>query len=306
MNEHLKLMGVLHIKNALQLPVNIEEIYDEVSERLEGNSIRKNKSSCPPILSALEKDKYFREILINSGYKNAIDSVLGGGLLFSNDLSTFKGGSNWHRDSYNRLPLWKFAVYLDGSYGDDQAFLYIPGSHHWGDKFAHGLQDFSKWPQGSGLLPGLNNEIPINNSGSNIQPCVIKINRGDIIAFDIRIMHAVFSQDSIPRRLISTVFMPNIHQALYEPGCGSFESEEKYNDFLWKHRCASHICEQKNGRKIYSSHQNYSINDSDFSNMLFFNSLNEFQIIELATELFGSGDVGHKRALNFLCNTSSE
>lgn len=304
MNEHLKLMGILHIKNALQLPDNIEQIYDDVSERLEGFSIRKNNSICLPVISAFEKDKVFRDILMQSGFKKTIDSVLGGGLLYSNDLSTFKGGSNWHRDSYNRLPLWKFAVYLDGSYGDDQHFLYIPGSHHWGDKFAHGLQDFSNWPRGAGLLAGLNSDYSINNSTSNIQPCAIKINRGDIIAFDIRILHAVFSQNNSPRRLISTIFMPDLHQAVYEPGCGSFENENKYRDFLWQHRCASHICELKNGRKIYSSHQNYSINDSDFSNMLFFNNMNEIEINSLATKLFGSGEVGHKRALNFICNTS--
>ena len=42
MNEHLKIFGILHVKNALNLPEKIEDIYDDASERLEGFSIRMN------------------------------------------------------------------------------------------------------------------------------------------------------------------------------------------------------------------------------------------------------------------------
>lgn len=304
MNEYLKLFGAVHVKNALNLPEDIEQKYDECSERLENYSVRKNHNAVLPVMAAFDRDIEFLNTMLNSGLDEIRKIIIGGGYYYGNDLSTFIGGSNWHRDSYNKLPILKIAIYLDGSYEDEQAFAFIPGSHRFGDSFSDNLQTFLKWPNGSGFLPGLDCSVDMltpKECENIIQPTFIKIKRGDAIVFDIRTIHAVFSQSIKPRRLISNCWIPDVEQAMRENLCGNF-SEEGYYEYILKHRCASHICEIAHGRKDYISQKDLPIASSFYSNRLFFDKFSNEELNDLALKYFGSGQVGNKRALDFICS----
>jgi hypothetical protein len=264
-NNYLRTFGVLKIEGALDLPGNIEEIYDEASEECSGESIRRCQSPVPTVMSGVERNPKLTKVMLDSGILEVAKVAFGesGFMYWGSDLSTFKGNSDWHRDACNDVPIWKIGIYLNGSYDDDQIFYYIPGSHHVSGTYSDLLGKSLKWPYGAGLntdfFQGTINP-KAGTSSLSIPACGIKIKRGDVIVFDQRILHAVASNSL--RRLIAMSFYPSVNSAAWQTN-NRFLMESDYLDFVVTLRCASQIVERNFGRKTFYGQKDLPIKDTD-------------------------------------------
>jgi hypothetical protein len=252
-NHSLKNFGIVIVRGALDLPDGIEDLYDEASENLQGSSVRQNKRNVPCVIAGVERYPALAHALVNSGVLKVADRVFGkhGYLYLGSDLSTFATSSNWHRDACYDIPNWKIAIYLYGSYDTDQNFLYVPGSHHVDDQYSKSLGSACAWPESSGLiLEHLKCAIDMDgNEGEEamLATAQFRIQRGDVIVFDTRGLHAV--QSNTLRRLIALSFVPSADSISWvSEGC--FESPRHYHSKLLRVRCASKILEAAFGRQV--------------------------------------------------------
>lgn len=293
MNQYLQNFGILKINQALNLTEQAEELFDEASENLIGRSLRSTGDAVPAVVGGVEKYPKLANYLISTGVIKVADLVFGKNnyLYYGSDLSTFNGSSNWHRDSCSDLPAWKIGIYLDGSYNDDQTFLYIPGSHHVTDNYSKNLSKALYWPQSSGLNQiYFKNEINASN-GEGTGECVpnipIRIVRGDVIAFDTRGIHAVLSHTK--RRLIALSFIPKPHLAGYLTN-GMLKSETEYLELILKMRCASQLIEESLGRFV-SFGQKDLVTPVELSEIMPFKNYSDEDISNLAKKIFKNSDL---------------
>ncbi|HYE06254.1 MAG TPA: phytanoyl-CoA dioxygenase family protein [Planctomycetota bacterium] len=112
------------------------------------------------------------------------DALLGEGWsLYGGDGNFYSGDTGWHSDCgpaqwqpKTTLRHLKIAFYLDPLTADTGALRVIPGSHHFGDRYADLLEN--------GALSG--------RPGQSIPAQALPITPGDLIAFDHRLKHAAF------------------------------------------------------------------------------------------------------------------
>lgn len=145
-------------------------------------------------------------------------------IILGSDASLFFGrGSPWHRDTSQKLPIFKLNVYLDfDNKGLGGEFLVIPGSQHVSDTFSSLLQKSLAWPDLAADMGGVA-ERRFFPEGSNptewgyqstadwLPLKSLPIATGGAILFNTNLVHAVTSKisPSDPRKLITYLFCPN-------------------------------------------------------------------------------------------------
>jgi hypothetical protein len=273
MNNFLQTFGYLIIRNAFNLPQNIENLFDDACEHIIHSSLRSNPKNDIRIFGAIEN----YSPLIHSleiGIDRILKSVFNESVYYwGSDFSTFRSNSLFHRDMNSIIPFYKMNIYLDGSYGQDQNFLLIPGSHRSGDSYSQSLSKICKWPESAGLNVNLlGGEIDfLNNTIQTVLPAVsITLNRGDVVIFDQRLLHAVNGNKL--RRLIALTFVPDQNLFNFVSDKSYFSSADEYLNFLHEIRSStlnndSHV----NNYKITMSQLNMPICESILSKYCFFN-----------------------------------
>lgn len=242
-NPFLKTFGYFICRGGIELNAEIEEEYDyELSYVSKINSKNSNILEIPTAVNyAMERGEKLSEKILTNSFKEIIYKILSENFYYwGSDLSTFTRSSDWHRDCYTKFPIYKALIYLDGSYGDDQTFLCIPGTHHVKDNYANRIGKSGRWPYGSGFE--LNYLQGIYDYKKDLyQPTLpsqqIKIQRGDIIIFDQRMFHAVIANSEKKRRLIAISVIPNFKTAM-EVSYELPETEDEYKQLLHEARCA--------------------------------------------------------------------
>lgn len=209
----------------------------------------------PPIIDYLAGFTELDQIITLSGIWNICKIILGKDFLYHcNDLSTFRGGSNWHRDQYTDFKVAKLGIYLQSSNPSDGGqFVIVPGSHRFGDQFGESTVVGLKWPNGSGYTTDAPiGTLEFNSEKQNwigsTEPAYHEINitQGDLILFDSRAIHGVKQNTNRFRRLIAI--------ALHE-GRESFLNrysklnENDYYEKLYNYKAASVVMEKIHGRE---------------------------------------------------------
>ena len=303
--ENLFRDGYILVKNALNLPSNIEEIFDIASETCTGKSLRNwdGLSSTPSATMGVEKDINIAKVLEKTNLQPLIDAFMGTNIKFwGSDLSTFDKSSQWHKDVACEVPIYKIAIYLDGSYGKDQTFLVVPGSHHINDKYAKLLNKYLLWPNGGGINEnGFNNIYNFENNEwkKTLNTVQLQVDRGDIIIFDQRIIHTALS-DNV-RRLIALSFIPEYEDAI-EMWAGITpkpQSSQEYYNYLFKLRCAMRKVESPRFINYQSTHQKLPFLETTWKKYAFFNRWQENDYID-GVKSFFPGENGIIKAMNVI------
>ncbi len=154
-----------------------------------------------------------------------IKTLFPGGLFFcSSDLSTFVGQSPLHRDINGYFPLIKILIYLNGASSTEQGFSYIPGSHINTDIFSRSISTLMKNPANGGINAQGTLGI-IDYSSLTVSPLIpthtLRIDEGDIIIFDQRLLHGTVIESVHLRRLIALTFAPTERSLI---SCGPMAS----------------------------------------------------------------------------------
>jgi hypothetical protein len=280
-NKNLVRDGFYIIKNALKLDENIEELFDNASEKIIGKSLKTydENGPTPNVTMGLERSIELCNSMIGAGILNIINDVFGEDIRFwGSDLSTFKNNSQWHRDLAFEMPVYKVATYLEGSYGKDQQFLLIPGSHHVTDRYAHELALDCNWPNGGGLnIEGFNHlyDKLENKKYYNVNAISIQIERGDVIIFDQRIIHTALGNKL--RRLISTSLFPSFKllPQVWSNKNNMPLNEVDFSSWLFKIKCAIRILEKNRLKNYISSHYNLEFLETKFKNYVYFDRWTE-------------------------------
>ena len=284
MNNFLHTFGYLIIRNAFTLPTNIESIFDDGCEHIMHSSIRSNPNNDIRLFGAVENYSPLLNFFIDNGLENLINLIFNNNVYYwGSDFSTFRHRSLFHRDMHSIIPFYKMNIYLDGSYGEDQNFIVIPGSHRSSDSYSQSLSKICYWPESSGVnLDMLGGEIDLkNNSISPLLPAVsITLNRGDVVIFDQRILHAVNGNKL--RRLIALSFVPNEISLNYVSDKSFFASPSDYLNFLHEIR-ASTLTMDKSNYKITISQNDMPIMNTVLNKYCLFN-LSESNYLERANK----------------------
>jgi len=130
----------------------------------------------------------------------------------------------WHRDWFTKIPLLKFNFYFNPLPFIGGRFLIIPGSNFTQDTYATYIQKAMSWPMQNRHPGGLaeNDRFPLSKNPRDIFnkdqtkfdiPHVqVKLNKGDLVIFDHRCVHAV--QNTWPRfqrRLLTVLLSKNAY-----------------------------------------------------------------------------------------------
>lgn len=184
------------------------------------NSILKKRTYMVP--SFADNDERILSLLYEKGLFDVASALLGKTMQYwGSDGSLFSYNSLWHRDTATIANRCKLNLYLNSGGKNSGAFRIIPGSHIIGDDYTNLLGNACAWPDSAyagglnetGLLP--ETKSPKNSLISNvlkkslpdIPHHIIEFNAGDLLVFDDRSLHCVYSPIiPKPRRLITLLF----------------------------------------------------------------------------------------------------
>ncbi len=144
----------------------------------------------------IDRDEYFSALLDDERILGIYKGLLGDDFIYrGSDANLFNCGTCWHSDTYGALLKYrnvKIIFYLDKLEADRGCFRVLPGSQHFGDKFANKLKAFLKKNDSYMDDLGLQDyEIPAT---------IIPTDPGDIVVFDFRVKHATcFASDRLRR-----------------------------------------------------------------------------------------------------------
>jgi hypothetical protein len=290
--ENLRDLGYLVLTDAVLLE-GAEQYFDQICVAELGYSLSAPPADgrLPLLTMPLEKNGWLLKWLGSNGLERVINDIFPKNYFhyWGSDFSTFAGSSSWHRDVATRFPIYKCLIYLEGSYGEEQSFHLIPGSNHVGDNFAKRIAQRFGWPKEGGYdKHGFVNTINLQASvgTSTIPSHKITISRGDIIVFDQRVWHTVFSRNR--RRLITLSFLPgkdvgNLHWS----GDPEFDAQT-YIDHILETRTAARFIEKSRLQSYRSSHQGLGLEQTWISPYLLFDQYSENWFEEQEKRLFSS------------------
>lgn len=140
----------------------------------------------------------------------------------------------WHKDWYTKNPIIKINYYFSDFPFFGGRFMVIPGSNIAGDTYAGLLQNAMSWPMQNKHPSGLNensflprcenpregyvaakwrlfkNYLTGKSDAMPVPHVSVKLNKGDIVIFDQRLIHCVESNfPIIPRRLLTVLLSKN-------------------------------------------------------------------------------------------------
>ncbi len=138
---------------------------------------------------------------------DTLDSLLGQGWSsYGGDGNLYAGDSHWHSDvpagcweAKTTTVHIKVAFYLDHLTAENGALRVMPGSHHFGDRYARLVDE---------LLPSWGERISKGDHGRAQPSFAIANDPGDLILFDHRLKHASFGGGARRRMFTLNTFAP--------------------------------------------------------------------------------------------------
>jgi ectoine hydroxylase-related dioxygenase (phytanoyl-CoA dioxygenase family) len=189
---------------------SLQRAYDAVVTSVHGKGVEEFSANLPPIVAGVETSQELLDFVRGLGILPIVDELLGPGAVFiTSDLSTFKSGSQFHRDAIGDYVLLKVALYLQDSTDQDGGFFcFIPGSQHFGDRYSDLCEEGFLWPRSAGYAENaLTGEFDcIKKIVQNGIPAArIDLAAGDAVLFNPALIHAVPATNRT-RRLIALTF----------------------------------------------------------------------------------------------------
>jgi phytanoyl-CoA dioxygenase PhyH/tetratricopeptide repeat protein len=184
--------------------------YDAVVTSHFGTTMEAFLASPQPVSNGVEMSRELLAFLQTSPILPIIDQLLGeGAVFFGSDLSTFRSGSQFHRDALGDYRLLKVGLYLQDSTAQEGGqFCCVPGTHHFGDRYSDLCSQGLQWPHGAGYAANVfNGEFDFNQHllRNNTPAVRIDLAAGDAIFFNQALIHMV-PAGSRPRRMIAMTF----------------------------------------------------------------------------------------------------
>jgi hypothetical protein len=132
------------------------------------------------VVAFIEQHEALSQLLDDPGIHGAACSLLGDDFTYmGSDGNYYVGDSSWHRDGgYRVLRFLKFAIYLDPITAQTGALRVVPGSHELDDAFTRNA------------LAASNDPPSVGRSGAQMPAQVIESNPGDVVAFNLNILHS--------------------------------------------------------------------------------------------------------------------
>lgn len=147
----------------------------------------------------IDRDEYLSSLLDDERILGIYKGLLGDDFIYrGSDANLFECGTCWHSDTYGALLKYrnvKIIFYLDSLGPESGCFRVLPGSQHFGDRFANKLQAFLK-----------KNDSYVEDLGlqdHDIPAQVIPTEPGDIVVFDFRVKHATCFASERMRRMFT-------------------------------------------------------------------------------------------------------
>ena len=187
----------------------------------------------------VDSSQYFTEFFFQEDMQKIYRYFAGEDFLYlGSDGSHFLSTSfPWHRDWYTKIPIMKMNLYFSDYPFFGGRFMLIPGSNIATDSYASLLQKAMSWPMQNKFPGGMNensffpfSENPRQNYlsqklqrlkqiFSKKSACIkiphvsVKLNKGDAIIFDQRLIHCVEANFPIvPRRLLTILLAKNAYE----------------------------------------------------------------------------------------------
>ena len=147
------------------------------------------------LLQFIERRPDLAALLDHPAVNGVFTELLGKDYLYrASDGNIFAGDTYWHSDLYGAFFKYrhiKILFYLDPLHENNGAFMAIPGSHLFGDKFAN-LCERYVWKH----------EEKLGLSKDEVPSVTIPTQPGDALVFDYRLKHAT-NNTQHPRRMFS-------------------------------------------------------------------------------------------------------
>lgn len=182
----------------------ISDVFDQTvekyaSEMVEWRHRAHNEQRRRFLTQFIDRDEYLSSLLDDERILGIYKGLLGDDFLYrGSDANLFECGTCWHSDTYGALLKYrnaKIIFYLDKLEANSGCFRVIPGSQHFGDRFANKLQAFLKKNDSYMEDLGLeDHEIP---------SMIIPTDPGDIVVFDFRVKHATCFASERQRRMFT-------------------------------------------------------------------------------------------------------
>lgn len=147
------------------------------------------------LLQFIEREPTLAALLDHPIIDGVLGTLLGEDYLYRvSEGNIFTGDTYWHSDLYNadfKYRHIKILFYLDPLDAQSGAFRVIPGSHHFGDRYANLLEKLA-WKHEEHY--GLHKD--------DMPSVVVPTQPGDLLVFDYRLKHATCHTQT-PRRMFS-------------------------------------------------------------------------------------------------------
>ncbi len=141
------------------------------------------------IVPFIDQSEYLSSLLDDPRIAGIATSLMGEDFNYlGSDGNFYVGDTGWHSDGGWPRPVvyYKFAMYLDSLTGDTGSIRVIPGSHHYGDRFAEGLQ--------KGVREGTEETWGV--SGDLVPACALETEPGDVVVFNQGTKHSAWGGGS--------------------------------------------------------------------------------------------------------------
>ena len=209
----------------------------------------------PALVNELNHLPSFPEIIRGSPLIKVLRGLFGEDFkIFGSDLSTFRNGTELHRDTFSEFTVPKIGIYLNSSDRlNGGQVMFIPGSHQKGSSFANNCSYGLKWPKGLGFDNNFWGNTLINQRGKfylKIDNPVVKveIKAGDIIIFDQRLIHGTVQRSNKLRRMIAISCVEGF--SCRTPSNLGLDRESYIDNFLDFHAASSAVETGISGRKV--------------------------------------------------------
>jgi ectoine hydroxylase-related dioxygenase (phytanoyl-CoA dioxygenase family) len=173
--------------------------------------IKKGENSV--IVDALEYSPETFKILQESPVFDFVRLLIGhDSIYWASDFQRFHNQSVFHKDLNRNPSVLKVAFYLQAYTQEDGGdFILVPGTHLRGNPYSDGAVLGLNWPNGGGynnnhLLSEVNVGAGVLQGNLNIPSVSIKLNYGDLLLFDVALVHSVNSSNKL-RRMIAINFL---------------------------------------------------------------------------------------------------
>ena len=178
---YLRLPGLL-CDDIDEIIAAFEAIWQERGGGHAGRAHTGDARSC--IVPFIDQHPRLCQLLDDPRIEGLLCDILGEGFNYvGSDGNFYSGDTAWHSDGmWSDGPMFlKVALYLDPVGWDSGALRVIPGSHHRGDAYADGLQQFLHQSQDQW-----------GTAGSNIPAIAMTSAPGDVVIFNHKLKHSAW------------------------------------------------------------------------------------------------------------------